>query len=47
MIPGELETDPLGTASVLAYGALQAVQDAAPEYRRQAMEMLPDRGGRS
>ncbi|GHB33024.1 hypothetical protein [Streptomyces chryseus] len=38
--PGQLDADPLGTASVLAYGALQAVQDAAPEYRRQALEML-------
>lgn len=38
--PGELDADPLGTASVLAFGALRAVQDAAPEYRRQALEML-------
>ncbi|MFI7178972.1 hypothetical protein [Streptomyces spororaveus] len=38
--PGELDADPLGTASVLAFGALQAMQDAAPEYRRQALEML-------
>ncbi|MER6393945.1 hypothetical protein ABT236_36535 [Streptomyces sp. NPDC001523] len=38
--PGELDADPLGTASVLAFGALQAVQDAAPEYHRQALEML-------
>ncbi|MFI5672194.1 hypothetical protein [Streptomyces sp. NPDC051704] len=38
--PGELDADPLGTASVLAFGALQAVQDAAPEYRRRALEML-------
>ncbi|MFD9303008.1 hypothetical protein ACFWCB_10080 [Streptomyces sp. NPDC060048] len=38
--PGELDADPLGTASVLAFGALQAVQDAAPEYRRCALEML-------
>lgn len=38
--PGALDADPLGTASVLAFGALQAVQDAAPEYRRQALEVL-------
>ncbi|MFI1067026.1 hypothetical protein ACH4TC_34710 [Streptomyces spororaveus] len=38
--PGELDADPLGTASVLAFGALQAVQSLAPEYRRQALEML-------
>ncbi|MFF4393276.1 hypothetical protein ACFY0G_42170 [Streptomyces sp. NPDC001552] len=38
--PGQLDADPLGTASVLAFGALQAVSDAAPEYRRQALEML-------
>ncbi|MFF3864100.1 hypothetical protein [Streptomyces sp. NPDC002209] len=25
---------------MLAFGALEAVQDAAPEYRRQALEML-------
>ncbi|MGW6973795.1 hypothetical protein [Streptomyces sp. NPDC054952] len=38
--PGQLEADPLGTASVLAYGALQAVQDAASEYRCCALAML-------
>ncbi|RPK23540.1 hypothetical protein EES37_37935 [Streptomyces sp. ADI91-18] len=38
--PGELDADPLGTASVLAFGALQAVQDAASEYHRCALEML-------
>ncbi|WP_331726617.1 hypothetical protein OG592_44195 (plasmid) [Streptomyces avidinii] len=38
--PGELDADLRGTASVLAFGALQAVQDAAPEYRRRALENL-------
>ncbi|MET7534272.1 hypothetical protein ACFWB1_04085 [Streptomyces goshikiensis] len=37
---GEVDADPLGTASVLAFGALQAVQEAVPAYRRRALAML-------
>ncbi|WP_432095638.1 hypothetical protein [Streptomyces sp. bgisy100] len=29
--PTDQETDPMGTASVLAYGALHTVQQALPE----------------
>jgi len=38
--PGELDADPVAAASVLAFAALQAVQGAAPEYRRCALAML-------
>lgn len=38
--PGELDADPVAAASVLAFAALQAVEQAAPEYRRCALAML-------
>jgi hypothetical protein len=40
MDPGELDADPVAAASALAFTALQAVQQAAPEYRRCALAML-------
>ncbi|MFE9889254.1 hypothetical protein [Streptomyces scopuliridis] len=40
MDPAELAADPVAAASVLAFTALQAVQRAAPEYRRCALAML-------
>ncbi|WP_413804249.1 hypothetical protein [Streptomyces sp. OE57] len=38
--PGELDADPVAAASALAFAALQAVQQAASEYRRCALAML-------
>ncbi|WLQ45128.1 hypothetical protein P8A22_37785 [Streptomyces laculatispora] len=38
--PGELDADPAGAASVLAFAALQAVEAALPEYRSSAMGRL-------
>uniref|UniRef100_UPI003F49A75A hypothetical protein n=1 Tax=Streptomyces achromogenes TaxID=67255 RepID=UPI003F49A75A len=38
--PADQEADPVGTAAALAYGALHAVQEALPEYRRCALAML-------
>ncbi|WP_238431837.1 hypothetical protein [Streptomyces cavernae] len=40
MEPGELETNPVAAASVLAFNALQAVQQALPEYRSSALGRL-------
>ncbi|GGN41192.1 hypothetical protein [Streptomyces fuscichromogenes] len=40
MEPGELEADPVAAASVLAFNALQAVQQALPEYRSSALGQL-------
>ncbi|MFF9409907.1 hypothetical protein ACF1B0_30940 [Streptomyces anandii] len=40
MEPGELEANPTAAASVLAFNALQAVQQALPEYRSSALERL-------
>ncbi len=40
MDPADQEADPLGTASVLAYGTLHTTQQALPEYRRCALAML-------
>jgi hypothetical protein len=40
MEPGELETDPVAAASVLAFNALQVVQQALPEYRSSALGRL-------
>ncbi|MEU6593247.1 hypothetical protein ABZ923_29160 [Streptomyces sp. NPDC046881] len=40
MDPADQEADPVGTASVLAYGALHTVQEALPDYRRCALAML-------
>lgn len=40
MDPDELETNPAAAASALAFAALQAVEHAAPEYRRCALAML-------
>ncbi|MFB6876341.1 hypothetical protein [Streptomyces sp. NPDC056323] len=40
MDPADQETDPVGTASVLAYGALHTAEQALPEYRRNALAML-------
>ncbi|MCX4581325.1 hypothetical protein OHB41_51195 [Streptomyces sp. NBC_01571] len=36
----ELDADPIGTASVLAFGALRAVEEALPEFRRSALVRL-------
>ncbi|MEV4975329.1 hypothetical protein AB0K59_30945 [Streptomyces scopuliridis] len=38
--PGELDADPAGAASVLAFAALQAVEATLPEYRRSALGRL-------
>ncbi|MGW5295917.1 hypothetical protein [Streptomyces bacillaris] len=38
--PGELDQDPAGTASVLAFTALRAVEAALPEYRASALGRL-------
>jgi hypothetical protein len=40
MDPADQAGDPVGTASVLAYGALNTAEQAAPEYRRNALAML-------
>lgn len=38
--PGELESDPARAAFALAHNALQAVQQAAPQYRQCALDAL-------
>ncbi|MFH9195610.1 hypothetical protein ACIQJ8_33090 [Streptomyces globisporus] len=38
--PGELDTDPVGAASVLAFAALQTVEAALSDYRSNALERL-------
>ncbi|MEV8103567.1 hypothetical protein [Streptomyces sp. NPDC088135] len=38
--PGEMAADPIGTASVLAFGALRAVEEALPELRSSALGRL-------
>ncbi|WP_438494286.1 hypothetical protein [Streptomyces asiaticus] len=38
--PGELDSEPTAAAAALAFAVLQAVQQAAPEYRRCALAML-------
>lgn len=38
--PGELDADPIGTAAVLAFGALRAVEAALPEFRNSALGRL-------
>ncbi|MGW8557967.1 hypothetical protein [Streptomyces tubercidicus] len=38
--PGELDADPAGATSVLAFAALQAVEAALPEYRSSALGRL-------
>ncbi|WP_331761220.1 hypothetical protein [Streptomyces anulatus] len=38
--PGELDTDPAGGASVLAFAALQTVEAALSDYRSNALERL-------
>ncbi|MEU9796430.1 hypothetical protein AB0E27_38730 [Streptomyces sparsogenes] len=38
--PGELDENPAAAASALAFAALQAVEQAAPEYRENALAML-------
>ncbi len=38
--PSELDADTVAAAAALAFTALQAVQQAAPEYRRSALAML-------
>ncbi len=40
MDPADQEADPVGTASVLAYGALHTVEQLLAEYRRNALAML-------
>ncbi|TVZ90479.1 hypothetical protein FB157_111137 [Streptomyces sp. BK340] len=40
MEPGELEANPIAAASVLAFNALQVVQQALPEYRSSALGRL-------
>ncbi|MGQ7754844.1 hypothetical protein ACUN29_41585 (plasmid) [Streptomyces sp. WC2508] len=40
MDPADRDADPVGTASVLAFGALHTVEQALPEYRRNALAML-------
>ncbi|MER7694644.1 hypothetical protein [Streptomyces sp. NPDC097610] len=40
MEPGELEANPVAGASALAFNALQAVQQALPEYRSSALGRL-------
>ncbi|WP_426501633.1 hypothetical protein [Streptomyces sp. D54] len=38
--PGEVDTDPAGAASVLAFAALQTVEAALSDYRSNALERL-------
>ncbi|MFJ2854416.1 hypothetical protein [Streptomyces rubiginosohelvolus] len=38
--PGELDTDPVGAASVLAFASLQTVEAALSDYRSNALERL-------
>ncbi|MFF9690516.1 hypothetical protein [Streptomyces sp. NPDC014623] len=38
--PGELDADPIGTAAVLAFGALRTVEAALPEFRSSALGRL-------
>jgi len=38
--PGELDADPVAAASALAFAALQAVEQALPEYRNSALGRL-------
>lgn len=38
--PGELDADPVAAAAVLAFGALQAVEQALPEFRSSALGRL-------
>ncbi|MFE7077382.1 hypothetical protein ACFU96_45610 [Streptomyces sp. NPDC057620] len=40
MEPGELEANPVAAASVLAFNALQVVEQALPEYRSSALRRL-------
>jgi hypothetical protein len=40
MEPGDLEANPIEAASVLAFNALQAVEQALPEYRSSALGRL-------
>ncbi|MCX5321416.1 MULTISPECIES: hypothetical protein [unclassified Streptomyces] len=40
MEPVELDADLVGAASVLAFAALQAVEQALPEYRSSALGHL-------
>ncbi|MEU5437984.1 hypothetical protein AB0G73_32080 [Streptomyces sp. NPDC020719] len=40
MEPGALDADPVAAVSALAFAALQAVEQAAPAYRRNALAML-------
>ncbi|MEE1943073.1 hypothetical protein V1L54_27325 [Streptomyces sp. TRM 70361] len=40
MDPADQEADPVGTASVLAYGALHTAEQLLAEYRRNALAML-------
>ncbi|MFF3735187.1 hypothetical protein ACFYXM_34180 [Streptomyces sp. NPDC002476] len=40
MQPGELEAEPIAAASALAFTALQAVEQALPEYRSSALGRL-------
>ncbi|MEU0214846.1 hypothetical protein ABZ281_06825 [Streptomyces sp. NPDC006265] len=40
MEPGDLEANPIAAASVLAFNALQAVEQALPEYRSSALGRL-------
>ncbi|MEU6175832.1 hypothetical protein ABZ832_28480 [Streptantibioticus parmotrematis] len=40
MEPGELDNDPVAAAAVLAFNALQAVEQALPEYRSSALGRL-------
>lgn len=40
MDPADQDGDPVGTASVLAFGALHTAEQALPEYRRNALAML-------
>ncbi|MEU1516267.1 hypothetical protein ABZ490_29715 [Streptomyces sp. NPDC005811] len=40
MEPGDLEADPIAAASVLAFNAFQAVEQALPEYRSSALGRL-------
>jgi ssDNA-binding Zn-finger/Zn-ribbon topoisomerase 1 len=40
MEPGDLEANPVAAASVLAFNALQAVEQALPEYRSSALGRL-------
>jgi hypothetical protein len=40
MEPVELDADPVGAASVLAFAALQAVEQDLPEYRSSVLGHL-------